>query len=261
MNRVRGAAIVAVLPCLLLAQENKIATQTRPPNVETRMIRLQHADPHQVRDLLVGAGASAQWDDQLRVVVVSGTPSDVATLEQTAKELDAEMAKVPASNAEFTIYVLGASQDEVAAASLPPALQKTADQIKAAFPYRYYQLLETVVARSRIGEQTSVSGTLQPLGHQDQRLAGQYPSYRVQFRLAGISSSGSHDSFRVQGFFFDGRIPVLSGTDPNATQVQMVTPSIRTDFDITSNQQVVIGKTGVPGNSAIFVIVEAKAVK
>ena len=75
------------------------------------MIRLQHANPHQVRDLLVGTGAQAQWDDALRVVVVSGTPSEVASLEQTVKELDTEMAKVKASNAEITVYVLGASQE------------------------------------------------------------------------------------------------------------------------------------------------------
>ena len=70
----------------------------------------------------------------LRVVVVSGSPSEVASLEQTVKELDTETAKVKAvSNAEMTVYVLGASQEDEARATFQRLFRKTVDQIQAAF--------------------------------------------------------------------------------------------------------------------------------
>jgi hypothetical protein len=258
MNRVLSVAMMAVLPCFLLAQENKNATQTRPPNVETRMIRLQHADPHQVRDLLAGTGAKAQWDDQLRVVVVSGTPSEVASLEQTVKELDSEMARNPVTNAELTVYVLGASMENTSN-RIPASLQKTVEQIRTSFTYQSYRLLETIVARCAIGDQTSTSGSLQPIQDSQPNEAG-LPSYRLQFWLNGINTAGSREVFHIKRFDFSASFHyVMKG--PNTIQTQQSQAGIKTDFDITSNQQVVIGKAGVAGTSAVFVIVEAKAVK
>ena len=267
MNGILRVAVLALLPCVMFAQEKKQAEPPRPENMVTRMIRLQHADPHQVRDLLVGAGARAQWDDQLRVVVVSGSPSEVASLVQTAKELDAEMANVPVSNADFTFYVLGASEEEGNGGPIPSNLQRTVDQIKSAFPYRSYQLLETAVARARIGSMTQIAGTLQPFRSQDPRLEGHIPTYTLWFLLASIENSGSQNTFRIQRFRFEGRVPIATtpppkGATPSATTpAQYLNSSIQADFDISSNQQVVIGKAGVAGNSAVFLIVEAKAVR
>jgi hypothetical protein len=268
MNRFSRLAALALLPCLMFAQENKKAEPPRPANMVTRMIRLQHANPQQVRDLLIGTGTRAQWDDVLRVVVVSGSPSEVASVEQTVKELDSEMAKVTVSNAELTVYVLGASQENSGASHIPASLEKTFDQIKSTFPYQSYRLLETVVARSRIGEQTQISGTLEPF--KDNPEIRDPATYKLRFRLAGITSGSGRDLFHIQGFWFDAGFPVRTATispgdngkQPHVTtQWQRTAASIQTDFDVSSNQQVVIGKAGVAGNSAVFLIVEAKAVK
>jgi hypothetical protein len=249
MNRFSRLAALALLPCLMLAQE-------------TRMIRLQHADPHRVRDLLVGTGARAQWDDVLRVIVVSGSPSEVNSLEQAAKELDSETAKVGVSNIELTMYVLGASEDDAGRSRVPPSLQKTVDQIKAAFPYKSYRLLESSVARSRIGENTEVSGSLQPFQDHQQDAIMPPPSYSLSFQLAGITNSAPHDLFHIRGFLFRAGFPISTGKDSGGrTQYQQSPATVRTNFDIASNQQVVIGKAGVAGNSAVFLIVEAKSVK
>jgi hypothetical protein len=262
----RYALAVLMLPCVLCAQEKKQEERPRPENMVTRMIHLEHADPHQVRNLLAGTGARVQWDDQLRVVVVSGSPSEMVSVEQTVKELDAEMAKVPVSNADFTFYVLGASQEERNGGPIPANLQRTVDQIKSAFSYPSYQLLETGVARARIGSTTQISGSLQPFRGEDPRLVGRYPSYKIQFLLAGIANSRSKNTFRIQRFYFQASVPVAGpppreGTTPSMTMNQESSSSIQADFDISSNQQVVIGKAGVAGNNAVFLIVEAKAVK
>jgi hypothetical protein len=191
------------------------------------------------------------------VVVVSGSPSEVASVEQTVKELDSEMAKVTVLNAELTVYVLGASQESGAASHIPASLQKTVGQIKAAFPYQSYRLLEAIIARCAIGDENSVSGTLQPF----QENQPSESSYGLHFRLSGIDNTPTGALFHIRRFNFGANFPYVISKPPNTTQFQQSRASIQTDFDISSNQQVVIGKAGVAGNSAVFLIVEAKAVK
>lgn len=261
-------AVLMLLPCVVCAQEKKQEERPRPENMVTRMIRLEHANPQQVRNLLRGAGAQVLWDDTLRVVVVSGTPSQIASMERTVKDLDAEAAKVTISNAELTVYVLGASQESGDSTQIPASLEKTANQIKSAFPYQSYRVLETVVARSLLGEQTDVSGTLRPF--KDNPEINDPATYKVHFRLAGITTGTGRDVFHIQEFRFDAGFPMRTGTLPAGdkakvpyatVQWQRSPASIGTNFDVSSNQQVVIGKAGVAGNSAVFLIVEAKAVK
>lgn len=252
-------AVLMLLPCVVCAQEKKQEERPRPENMVTRMIRVQHANPHQVRNLLVGAGARAQWDDVLRVVVVSGSPSEIASLEQTVKELDSETAKVGVSNANLTVYIVGASQADLGAAQIPAFLQKTVDQIKASFPYQSFRLLETAVARCRVGQGTQVSGSLEAF-RDDQPAGVNTPHYELRFRLSGADSVGAREIFHVQDFDFDAQFPYAAGATKSA-QFLNSNARIQTTFDISSNQQVVIGKAGVAGNNAVFLIVEAKAVK
>jgi hypothetical protein len=143
---------------------------------------------------------------------------------------------------------------------LPAFLQKTTDQISAAFPYRSYRLLETIVARCAIGNENSVSGTLQPFLDAQHNEVGP-ATYRLHFRLSGIDNGSNGTLFHIQRFNFGSNFPYLVTTAPNGRQFQQSQASIETDFDISSGKQVVIGKAGVAGNSAVFLIVEAKAVK
>jgi hypothetical protein len=252
-------AVLVLLPCVVCAQEKKQEERPRPENMVTRMIRVQHANPHQVRDLLVGAGARAQWDDVLRVVVVSGSPSEVASLEQTVKELDSETAKIGVSNADLTVYVVGGSQEDLGAATIPASLERTVHEIKASFPYRSFRLLETAIARCRVGQGTQVSGSLQAF--RDNQPAGvNTPHYELRFRLGGADSVGARETFHVQDFDFYAQFPYAAGAT-NSAQFLNSSARIQTSFDVSSNQQVVIGKAGVAGNNAVFLIVEAKAMK
>jgi hypothetical protein len=86
------------------------------------------------------------------------------------------------------------------------------------------------------------------------------PSYQIRFNLSGADNVGMREVFRIQDFSFYAGFPYVVKA-PNTTQYQKSEVSIGTNFDISSNQQVVIGKAGVAGNSAVFLIVEAKAVK
>jgi hypothetical protein len=249
---------LALAPLLAFAQKEPKAVQSRPPGAITRMIRLQHADPCLVRNLLLNTGAQASCDKVLNVVVVSGTPADVAFLEQTAKELDAETARFRSSNVQMTVYVVGASPNAAGAGPIPQGLQATVNQLKQLFPYASYQLLETIVTRARLGERAFAQGMFEALKGQ----AGAPPStYDVSFLVGGISNSASSAAVHINDFKFNSRVPYVTGAIGNATtQYQTGPASVNTNIDITADQKVVVGKAGAGGSNAIFLIVEAKVV-
>ncbi|MFZ0591893.1 MAG: secretin N-terminal domain-containing protein [Bryobacteraceae bacterium] len=256
MNRSLVFAALALVPLLVFAQKEPNGIASRPPGVITRMIRLQHADPRQVRSLLLSTGAQVSDDSALRVVVISGTPSDVASLEQTIKELDAETAKIQSSNVQMTVYVVGASPNADGAGQIPQGLQSTVNQLKQLFPYASYQLLETTVTRARVGENAAVQGTLQPFDGQ----AGTFPpSYGLQFTVASITNSGPSAAVHVSNFNFNANFPLIVKRETGSSTTNLPT-SIRTNIDVTTGQKVVVGKAGAGGANAIFLIVEAKVV-
>lgn len=246
MNKLAWLAIAALLPMATLAQNS---TKSRPVDVVTKLVRLQHADPHKVRNLLAGAGASVSWDDALHVLVLSGTPSDVASLEQTAKELDAASAQARSSDVEMTVYVLGASSDATDGGSVPKSLQSTVEQLKPMFPYSSYQLLETVLTRGGTGQQSRVRGTLQPFKSQ----TGMFPLiYGLDSNIGGITFSSSPPIVHINSFYFNCSFPVKY-SDKSAT----VPMEINTSLDIPTGKKVVVGKAGAGGDHAIFLVVEA----
>jgi hypothetical protein len=228
------------------------STKSRPENVVTKLVRLQHADPHKVRDLLTGAGASASWDDALHVLVISGSPSDVASLEQTAKELDAASAQAPSSNVEMTVYVIGASNDPAEAGQIPQELQSTVEQLKSLFSYSAFQLLETILTRGRIGAPSTAQGTLQLFKGEADTFP---PNYDFSYAVGGISSSAP-PVIHVNNFFFSTRFAVKTSKAAATTPTQF-----RTYLDIPAGKKVVVGKAGAGGDHAIFLVVEAAVAK
>lgn len=245
---------LALAPLLVFAQKEPNAVQSRPPGVITRMIRLQHADPCVLRNLLERTGAKASCDKVLDVLVVSGTPADVASIEQTAKELDAESAHFRSSDVQMTVYVVGASSSADGSGQIPPGLQPTVNQLKQLFPYAFYELLETSVTRSRVagGQFTSVDGTLQPFHGQTETSVS---NYSLRFEVAGITGSGPSAIVHIDNFYFQGGLSYAHG---NSTQYVPI--KISTYVDAPGGQKVVVGKAGTAGSNAIFLIVEAKVV-
>lgn len=250
MNKLAWLALAALLSLPALAQNS---TKSRPENVVTKLVRLQHADPHKVRDLLTGAGASASWDDTLHVLVISGTPSDVASLEQTAKELDAVSAQAAISNVEVTVYILGASSNSTDTEAIPKNLQSTVDQLKQLFSYSSFQLLETIFTRGRIGQTSTAQGLLRVFKGQTDTA---HPNYEFRYKLDRITSAQSQQVVHISDFYFHANFAVQTGT-----QHQYMSTEFHTNLDIPTGKKVVVGKAGAGGDHAIFLVVEAAVAK
>ncbi|MGA8593596.1 MAG: hypothetical protein WB676_02535 [Bryobacteraceae bacterium] len=258
MSKTVLLAVIAMAP-LLFAQGEPNAVQSRPPGAITRMLRVQHADACVVWRLLESTGAKASCDKALNVLVVSGTPTDVGSLEQTAKELDTESARFRSSDVQMTVYVIGASSIAGESSQMPQGLESTVNQLKPLFPYNSYQLLETTVARARVGDQAIVQGTLQRFNGQAEA-PGLPPTYTLHFTISGVTTSGASAIVHVNNFDFGSNLPYVGKSPSGQTYSNSFPASVRTNFDLATGQKVVVGKAGAAGSNAIFLIVEAKVV-
>ena len=98
----------------------------------------------------------------MRVLVVTGPPDAVATIEEMVKKLDIQPPPEPkVPDFELTGYlVAGSSQPH--AEDLPPALTTTVKQLRSVFNYKSYRVMDTFVIHGEVNMHgnSSASGIL-----------------------------------------------------------------------------------------------------
>lgn len=228
------ALALALLPTLTLAEDAEV----------TKVIHVRYARAEALKDVLNNGGASVLANNGLKALVVHGSAAFVAATEQAVKELDVPLPSELARDVELTVYVIGASPqatpEDKSTADIAPVIK----QLKAVFPYGGYQLLDSMMIRSREGRQSQSDGILRSFS------SGQsHPNpYHIRCNLEG-NDEGSDRTIRFDRFSF-------------ATQVPDADVSIDANFDIQNEQKVVVGSTNIDGgNSALFVVVSARFVQ
>ncbi|HEX3681233.1 MAG TPA: secretin N-terminal domain-containing protein [Bryobacteraceae bacterium] len=225
---------LALLPTLMLAEDEV-----------TKVIHVRYARAEALKEVLNNGGASVLANNGLKAVVIRGSPSFVAATEQAVKELDVPLPYELARDVELTVYVLGASPqaapEDRSIADIEPVIR----QLKAVFPYGGYQLLDSMMIRSREGRRSLSDGVLKSFSR------GQlHPNpYHIRCNLGDRNDGGSDRTIRLDSFSF-------------STQVPDADVSVDANFDIQNGQKVVVGSTNIDGgNSALFVVVSAKFVQ
>ncbi len=241
MNKFIAIACLALFPTLGFAQY-ATTKEAGPPSI-TKVIRIRYVNAKTVAEL-VGPGSRAfvVGDNGLKAVVVKGQPADVAMAEQAIKELDVAPAGESAKDVEVTVYVLGATNKSQSSSPAPKEIQPVIKQLESIFPYGSYQLLDTVLIRSREGKNAATTGVMKNFpGPADSPSNGYMVAYSVPARL----SEGPERLIRLDNFHFS-----THGVD------------IHTDLDVREGQKVVVGNSNVEGgDSALFVVVSAKVLE
>jgi hypothetical protein len=254
MNKKLAITMIAFACCA--AGQGNTATTSKPPEIESKLILLKHAKASDVARLLGNAGLPASGDDGLRAIVVRSTPDKIEEVDRIVKQLDAEpqpQAKTEPVNCDLIIYVLGATKASSAEGQLSQGLLPVVKQLKAVFPYQSYRLLETLSQRSRVGADTSLMGILPPFAGSNSNLPN---TYRLSYKLGGVSNERSQLIVKVQNFSFTAHSQFRTDNAAFGRDAQ-----INSGFDIQSGQKVVIGNASVTGEEAIFLVVEAKPVE
>lgn len=257
--------IASLALCPLLFSQSAEKPPAPPENV-TKIIRV-HSDPRLLEDLLRPvSSARVVSDSTLRVIVTMGTPADVAGVERLIHDLDTiNDPDYGAKNIELVVYVLNGSMERADGPSESDlaALAPVYKQLRAAFPFKNYQLLSTMLMRSGQNTFTSQNGMMKSLQkNADLSIPG---SYQLQYDRATVSGDVS-PIIHLTKFQFTARIPFVSDSVKNKDAVTATTqtpPSsyigIETNLDLRENQKVVVGTSNVePAGTTIFVVVTAK---
>lgn len=242
-----AALVLALSQALMFGQ----GTSKSPAAAErvTKVVRVRYARAEAVKDLIEIGGVNCRANNGLKMLVLDGTQSEVASAEQAVKELDVPPASELARNVEVTIYVIGAASrgpsETAPVAEIEPVLR----QLKAVFPYDSYQLLDSMMIRLREGSMAHSDGLLKTFP--SAQPASLNP-YTVHCTLGARSDTDSDRTVRFNKFIFQTGVPLKSD----------VRVSMDTNFDVQNGQKVVVGNTDVDaGNAALFVVVSAKFVQ
>jgi hypothetical protein len=226
-----------------LAAQDK--TEAPPPKVQKLFI-LKYADPRVVRSLVMTFGASAEPNTDLRALAVSATATQMAAIEDAITRLDTPSAAP--KNVELTCYMVVGSEGTggPSAPPLPKDLDSVITQLRNAFAFKNYWLLDVLTVRSRTGQraETNSAGTFE---HQQ---------VFTSFHMNSISLLADGTTLHIEGMQSSIRMPV---TD-NAGHVSYTDLRLNSDVDIKEGQKVVVGRLGVTNGQALFVVLMAKVV-
>ncbi len=241
--------LLALLPGLALSQEKV-----------TKLVRVHYADAHTIGRLATtGAAVNSRTDDALKAIVLQGEPAAVAAVEQVIHELDVPSA-APASkekNIEVVVSVIGASnsRDLPTGAEMPDAMA-VVKQLRAIFPYKNYQLLSSMLLRSREGSRADSKGIMKSIH------SSPHPSnYDLAYDDASATAEETKPIIHLHNFHFTTHVPVVAGSVGGTTQFQSFQVGIATDVDLREGQKTVVGKADIgSSDAALFVVLTARLV-
>jgi hypothetical protein len=257
--------LLATLPAIMLGQQPK--TETPDEQIKklmqemgatsdrtTKIVRVHFANAERLCELVRSGPVVVKCDNVLHAVVLSGKASDVTALEQTVHELDTQSSPL-AKDIEVTVSVIGGSSKPgiLPEGQIPQALEPVVKQLSAIFPYKSFQLLSTMVMRSREGTSAQNKGVMQGLTilPSDQRFTG----YGVHYDDPTIAQDQHQTVIHLRNFQFAASIPLPSG----ANSMQFHDVLVASDVDLRDGQKVVVGKANVENSdTAMFVVLTAR---
>jgi hypothetical protein len=255
MKRLVFALLLIALP--LAAQEakkedEKITAQPAAPWVQ-KLFLLKYADPAKVADLLRVFNASVSPNSDMHALAVKTAPGpSMAAIEEAIQRLDVPSAA--SKNIEMTAYLLiGGETAGTEPSAMPKELDGVVAQLKNAFAFKSYRLLDILALRTRVGQRASNSSLGRPI-QVDMGTSSAPPTTQFRINSAGIGSDET--TVRIDGLNLQSRIPVAT-----SGQGQFVYQDVglQADVDIKQGQKVVIGRVSV-AESALFLVLTAQVV-
>lgn len=229
-------------------------------NYVQKVVELKHIDPDTVIRLMQmnspakdGYAAQLRGNKELGVVTIYGLPDDVDRIAVNIAALD-KPRPGPATNRniDFRLYALVASKSTAMGEDLPKDLEPVGAELRSALGYKEVKLLDAALFRMRQNERSEARGYL-PCQLVNQSLPKDQArpcSYQAVVNAGSIR--GSKPTLAVEGLQFSATFSD-SGPDRGV--------SIRTSFDLTDGQKVVIGKSNIDGaDRSLVLVVTAKAV-
>ena len=143
-----------VLWTLLLAAP--VVAQAPAEGRITKLVTLKNIEPRAIESMVQLFGVTANSNNQMKIMAIIGTPERVAAAEAVIKQLD-----VAPKNIELTVYfVVGGDGPALAGGAVPQDLRDVITQLKGAFTFKEYKMLDVLTLRTRAGSSADTSGLL-----------------------------------------------------------------------------------------------------
>jgi hypothetical protein len=226
--------------CLLALCVSMLAQET------PKLIEVKNLDITQLSGFLMAFGVRYSGIPGSRLIALNGQKENVIAAEEAIKRMD-----VPRKNIELTFQIIAATV-QADAEKVPADLEPVVKQLKSAFLYQGYRVLETMFVRNREGSYGRATGVMPgPPG-------GRKAFFSVEFRSSSISTDSKGAVIHLERLQIGGRLP----TGVNAKgETDYQNAGIEADVDVREGQKAVVGKSSVDvKDGAIFMVVTAKVV-
>ncbi|HEY3441460.1 MAG TPA: hypothetical protein VGK29_11935 [Paludibaculum sp.] len=237
--------LATLLAVTLAAQEPKRFVQ--------KVYDVKYADVKELSNVLITDGLNVRFNEHFKTISLYGSAETVAAAEELIKRFDTQRPGTRSSsrNVELTCYILIAAPKGSAGEAVPTDLDPVVKQLKSAFGYNDFRLLDSTFIRAQEGNQVSSVGNA---GAPNPDLPGVQGRYEFTIRRGvRISSDDKGARVRLDDFVFDLRLPTAPEKWTNV--------NFRTDVDIREGQKVVIGKArGDAAAGAYILVLSARVV-
>lgn len=169
------------------------------------------------------------------------------------------------TNLDTQLYLLVATNQEVADTKLPVALEAVVKQLRPSLPFKNYRLAATLINRVKNNGRLNLKWVGGPLGvSTEPSINPSFNEFKVN-SVKVITDSKGQSVVRMEGFGFGARIPIQ--TSPVASTVSAPvfnyeSTGLNTDISMREGEPVVVGTLHVgPSGDAIILVMSAKRSK
>jgi len=198
----------------------------------------------------------------LFVVAVAGGQQVLAQSPATA-EIDKQEDE---TNLDTQLYLLVATNQDVADAKLPPALESVVKQLRASLPFKNYRLAATLINRVKNNSRLNLKWIGGPLAASG-AVSDTNPSFN-EFKVNNVKlvrDAGNQRLVRMEGFGFGVRIPItttaaVASNAPLAPVINYESTGLNTDISMREGEPVVVGTLNIgPSGDAIILVMSARS--
>lgn len=202
---------------------------------------------------------AAQALPSFPALLVSGSEDQVREVEAIVRALERSQTAKPRPpeertwNVELTFWMLMGGPQATPAAKVPAGMEPVIAQLRAAFPFEQYTVLDTMYMRSRSGQQVEHASVVS-WPHLPTNAP---PTYSQLKYTARVTDEGR--LVNLNGLRFGGQLPVATGVSSGAnTPWQTYNFGMNTELDVRDGQRVVVGKANAAGGMGVFLVVSSR---
>jgi hypothetical protein len=135
-------------------------------------------------------------------------------------------------NIELTAYLLiGSESAGTEPSAMPKELDSVVTQLKNAFAFKNYRLLDILALRTRVGQSASTNSA-----GRGTQIGTNTPAVTTQFGIRSAGIGSDETTIRIDRLTLDSRIPVQTGS---SGQFNVNNVGLQADVDIKQGQKVV----------------------